>query len=153
MKTISRSYLKKTTTGTKVLIDTNIIIYLTDSIQPYEGLSRLLFELIEQGDIQAVFSMVTIAEVMQGPLRQGYRSNAMQVKDYLLNFPNTLSQEITLDVLSKIGTDNRVDWSKLRTSDALIIASGLFNDVDIFISNDYHFKQAIPNELIISFEK
>lgn len=153
MKTISRSYLKKATIDKKVLIDTNIIIYLTDSVQPYDDLSRILFELIEQGEIQGIFSIISIAEVIQGPLRRGYKSNAMQVKDYLLNFPNTLSQEITLDVLSKVGSDDRVDWSKLRASDALIIASGLLNDVDIFMSNDQHFKKAIPSEMIISFEK
>ncbi len=153
MKTITRSFLKKATINKKVLVDTNIIIYLTDSVQPYEDLSRILFELIEQGEIQAIFSVVSIAEIMQGPLRQGYESNAMQVKDYLLNFPNTLSQEITLDVLNKVGSDDRVDWTKLRTSDSLIIASGLLNDVDLFISNDQHFNKAISSELIISFEK
>ena len=153
MKTITQSFLKKATINKKVLIDTNIIIYLTDSVQPYKDLSRTLFELIEQGEIQAVFSIVSIAEVMQGPLRHGYESNAIQVKDYLLNFPNTLSQEITLDVLNRIGSDDRVDWTKLRTSDSLIIASGLLNDVDLFISNDQHFNKAISSQLIISFEK
>lgn len=153
MKPISRSYLKKAIADKKVLIDTNIIIYLTDSVQPYEDLSRILFELIEQGEIQAVFSIVSIAEVMQGPLRHGYKPNAMQVRDYLLNFPNALSQEITFDVLSKVGSDDRVDWSKLRTSDALIIASGLLNEVDIFISNDQHFQKAIPSEMTLAFDK
>lgn len=151
MKTISKAYLKKATFQKKVLIDTNIIIYLTDSVQPFENLSKALFEWVEQGDIQAVFSLVTIAEVMQGPLKSGYESNAMQVRDYLLNFPNSSSQEITLDVLNRVGTDNRVDWSKLRTSDALIIASGLLHNVDLIVSNDQHFKKALADDLIVSF--
>jgi len=49
MKTITASTLKKRISGKKMLIDTNIIIYLTDMIQPYEPLSRLIFNMIEMG--------------------------------------------------------------------------------------------------------
>ena len=46
-----------------------IIIYLTDRVQPYEKLSGLLFSLIEEGNAEGVVSMISVAEVMQGPLR------------------------------------------------------------------------------------
>lgn len=150
---ISVSALKKATLGKKVLIDSNIIIYLTDMVQPFEPLSRLLFEIIERGDAFAILSIISVMEVMQGPLRKGYSQNAFEVKDYLLNFPNTLCQEITLDVLDKVGRDNRIDWSGLRIADSLIIASGLLNEVDLFISNDKHFKKALSQSLFLSIEK
>jgi len=150
---ISVSALKKTTLGKKVLIDSNIIIYLTDMVQPFEPLSRLLFEIIERGDAFAILSIISVMEVMQGPLRKGYSQNAFEVKDYLLNFPNTLCQEITLDVLDKVGRDNRIDWSGLRIADSLIIASGLLNEVDLFISNDKHFKKALSQSFFLSIEK
>lgn len=152
MKTITASALKKRISGKKILIDTNIVIYLTDMVQPYEPLSRLLFEMIERGDASAVLSSVSIAEVMRGPIKKGYPQNAKDVKNYLLNFPNTSCQEITADVLECIGGDNLIDWSKLRTTDSLIIASGLEKDVDLFVSNDDHFKRAIPQNLVLSFD-
>ena len=40
---ISLKKLKNTVCGKKVLIDSNIILYLTDTIQPYDALSRELF--------------------------------------------------------------------------------------------------------------
>ena len=43
------------------------------------------------------------------------------------------------------------DWSKLRTLESLIIASGLVNHVDVFVSNDEHFRQALPSHMLRSF--
>ncbi|MFO7972087.1 MAG: hypothetical protein R6U40_10090, partial [Desulfobacterales bacterium] len=70
-KTITASVLKKRIKGKKILIDTNIIIYLTDRVQPFEPLSKLLFEMVERGDATASLSIISVAEVMQGPLKKG----------------------------------------------------------------------------------
>ena len=153
MRTISPAHLERQVTGKKVLIDTNIVIYLTDKVEPYEDLSKLLFTLIEEGNVDAIMSVISIAEVMQGPLKKGLADNALRVKEYLLNFPNMSCQMINGDVLEIIGLDNRIKWEKLRTIDGLIIASGLRNHVDKIISNDLHFKQAVAKDLLVSFDK
>jgi len=142
---------EKTISGKTVLIDSNIIIYLTDSISPYAALSRRLFEMIEIGEVSALVSIISVGEVMQGPLKKGLDHTALAVKDYLLNFPNLFCEPITNKVLDIIGNDNRIQWSKLRTVDSLIIASALKNKVNKIISNDNHFKQALPKELLLSF--
>ena len=67
--------------GKRVLIDTNIIIYLTDRIWPYEELSRSLFSLIEEGQAEGVISLVSVAEVMQGPLKMGMQDKALKVRE------------------------------------------------------------------------
>jgi len=142
--------LKKALTGKRVLVDTNIIIYLTDAVQPFAQASRSIFQLVEHGDLFAVFSILSVAEVMQGPLRRGLIQNAMDAKTYLLNFPNSTCQDITTQVIEEIGKDQRIQWKKLRTIDTLIIASGLVNQVDLIISNDAHFQSALPEDLIFS---
>jgi predicted nucleic acid-binding protein len=142
---------EKTISGKTVLIDSNIIIYLTDSISPYAALSRRLFEMIEIGEVSALISIISVGEVMQGPLKKGLDQTALAVKDYLLNFPNLFCEPITNKVLDIIGNNNRIQWSKLRTVDSLIIASALKNKVNKIISNDNHFKQALPKELLLSF--
>ena len=148
---ISSSTLKKAVQSKRVLIDSNIIIYLTDSVRPYDSLAQALFRIIEAGEAEAVFSILSISEVVQGPLRKGNIHLAKKVRDYLLNFPNTHCQEITFDVLEKIGDDNRIIWNKLRTVDSLIICSGLVCDIQLIVSNDKHFKASLPRELILSF--
>ena len=67
--------------GKRILIDTNIIIYLTDRIWPYEELSRSLFSLIEEGRAEGVISLVSVAEVMQGPLKMGMQDKALKVRE------------------------------------------------------------------------
>jgi len=47
MKLISEAELKMDIKGKNILVDTNIIIYLTDNIPPYASLSRALFEIVE----------------------------------------------------------------------------------------------------------
>ena len=151
MKPVPVSMVRKALSGKRVLVDSNVIIYLTDAIKPYEELSRYLFQMIEKGDIYALFSIVSVAEVMLGPLKKGLVQNAMDVKTYLLNFPNSSCQDITGEVLDQIGKDQRVKWPRLRTVDALIIASGLVNNVDRIVSNDVHFQNALPETLLFSF--
>jgi len=150
---ISAATLKKSVQGKRVLIDSNIIIYLTDSIQPYEPLAQLLFKMVEDGGVEAVISILSISEVMQGPLRKGYCNVAMEVRDYLANFPNCQCQEINFEVLEKVGQDDRLDWKGLRTVDSLIVASGIINNVDLFVSNDGHFRKSLLPEMLLSFDK
>jgi len=150
MKIHSPSALKRALSGKRVLVDSNIIIYLTDAVEPFAEASRLIFQLIEKGDLFAVFSILSIAEVMQGPLRRGLIQNAMDVEAYLLNFPNSTCQAITTQVIEEIGKDQRIEWKSLRTIDALIIASGLVNEVELIVSNDAHFQSALPEDLVAS---
>lgn len=149
---ISQATLKKAISGRKLLIDSNIIIYLTDSVQPYAALAQLLFSAIENGEAEAVMSVLSIGEVMQGPIRKAQYPIAFEVRDYLVNFPNSHCQPITTEVIDKIGNDERIDWSALRSVDSLIIASGLLNNVALFVSNDRHFKKALPKEMLLAFD-
>jgi len=90
-----------------VLFDSNIIIYLTEETALYHDLSLELFFMIEQGSASAVISILTVAEVMSGPLRAGKSDVAMIVKNYLMNFPNIHCQQTTAGVLDMVGRDER----------------------------------------------
>ena len=142
--------LKQSVHGKTVLIDSNIIIYLTEKTTPFHEICQSLFSLVEEGECRAVISILTVAEVMQGPLRAGRGDIAMTVKNYLVNFPNCDCQHITTDVLEHVGQDQRVAWKTLRTVDSLIIASGLHAQADLFISNDAHFIKSLPSDMLLS---
>ena len=148
---IDINVLRKVVHGKKVLIDSNIIIYLTEEAEPYHHLSRELFSMVEAGQTRAVISLLSVSEVMQGPLRAGKTETALAVKDYLLNFPNSQCPEITSDVLDGVGREERINWKTLRAVDSLIIATGLHARVDLFISNDRHFIDSIPSDMMLTF--
>lgn len=143
--------LKNSVQGKRLLIDSNIIIYLTEETDPYYQLSRELFTLIEEGISHAVISLLSVSEVMQGPLRAGRKDAAMAVKNYLVNFPNSSCQPVNFEVLDQVGADIRVNWNNLRAVDSLIIASGLQAKADLFISNDRHFAKSLPPDMLLSF--
>ncbi|MCF8090371.1 MAG: type II toxin-antitoxin system VapC family toxin [Desulfotignum sp.] len=143
--------LKQSVRGKTVLIDSNIIIYLTEKTKPFHDISQALFSLVEDGECRAIISILSVAEVMQGPLRAGRDDIAMAVKNYLVNFPNCDCQHITPDVLEYVGQDQRVTWKTLRTVDSLIIASGLHAQADLFISNDAHFIKSLPADMLVTF--
>lgn len=143
--------LKKAVHGKSVLIDSNIIIYLTEETEPYCHLSRELFSMVEEGRSNAIISILSVSEVMQGPLRAGKTDAAIAVCNYLRNFPHSICQDITFDVLDLVGKDKKVNWKALRTLDSLIIASGLHAQAELFISNDRHFIQSLPPDMLLSF--
>lgn len=149
---IGEKTLEKAVAGKRILIDSNIIIYLTDSILPFAKLSRRLFGMVERGTAEAVFSILSVAEVMRGPIKNGKMALSAEVHDYLVNFPNSHCQELTRGVLEGVGRNAAVQWEKLRVVDSLIIASGLYADASLFVSNDRHFKQSLPPQMVLSFE-
>ncbi len=87
MSALTPSVLRKSISDKKVLIDTNIIIYLTDWVKPCATLSKSIFQMVENGDASAVLSIISIAEVMGGPIKKGQYETFQDVKGYLLNFP------------------------------------------------------------------
>ena len=136
-----------------MLIDINIIIYLSDSIHPHQPLAKLLFQIVEAGDAAAVISILSVGEAMQGPINQNRPALALEVKDYLVNFPNCRCQEATSGVLEWVGRDRTIEWKGLRTINSLIVASGLVNGVDLVVSNVRQFRKAIPKPMMLSFDK
>lgn len=148
----SSAWLEKHLSGRRVLIDTNIIIYLTDQVQPYADLARGVFQSLEAGRFSAVISLVSVAEIVCGPLRKGLRESAFRARDYLLNFPNVECRPVDKAVISAVGLDARVKWDRLRAADALIVASGLTEGVDRFLSNDLRWRGALAGELLLTLD-
>jgi predicted nucleic acid-binding protein len=146
------SWLEKKLSRKRVLIDTNIIIYLTDAVPPYADLARGVFRNLEAGRFSAVFSLVSVAEIICGPLRNGLGEAAFRARDYLLNFPNATCPPVDEGVISAVGVDTRVKWARLRAADALIIATGLVHGVDCFLSNDLRWRGALAEELLLTFD-
>lgn len=148
----SAAWLERHLAGRRVLIDTNVIIYLTDEVQPYAELARGVFRALEAGRFTAVFSLASVAEMICGPLRRGLTEPAMRTRDYLLNFPHAECRRVDEDVIAAIGVDARVRWERMRAADALIVASGLVEGVDRFLSNDLRWRGALPEELLLTFD-
>ncbi|HSZ59707.1 MAG TPA: hypothetical protein VK797_28950 [Tepidisphaeraceae bacterium] len=61
--------------GTKVYLDANVFIYAVEGFAGVGAKLTTLFQRFDRGELQAVTSELTLAEVLVKPLRDGKKPN------------------------------------------------------------------------------
>jgi len=120
--------------GTIVGLDTAPLIYFVEEHPVYLPVVDPFFEAVERGDIQAVTSTLTLAEVLVHPYRHGNQSLARHYSRILLNSRNLK----TLPVSSEIAAEAariRATYG-LKTPDAIQLATARVGNATAFLSND-----------------
>jgi len=130
-----------------IAIDTNLFIYLVEKNPNYAELAKYIFEKIEHGDIHAVTSSLVIAELLVKPFEMGDFTLAKKYKALVSIFPNLTLREIDYMVLEK-SAEIRARY-KIRTPDAIFIATAILERADVFITNDIKLKNVKEIEVII----
>jgi predicted nucleic acid-binding protein len=118
----------------KIAIDTAIFIYHLEAHPSYHLLTREIFSGIEQGRWQGISSTITLMEINVKPIQLGRLEVARQYEALLVNFPNLSIFDITRDV-ARIAARIRADF-RVRSPDALQVATALIHGAEIFITND-----------------
>jgi len=150
---VSAGSLLRRLEGRKVLIDTNVIIYLVEDLPGYGSLAQHVFRSLEAGGFEGVVSMVTLGELMMGPLRAGKADVARNLRDWLNAFPNLECRPLDDRALAHLGKDPSVRWETLRAADALILASGLAAGAELFLSNDLAWRKALRPEVLVALDR
>lgn len=124
--------------GKHIYLDTNVWIYAIEAYPDYAELLQQIFAKIDQGELIAVTSELTIAEVLVKPLQdnnqrvvQAYQS-ILQPSDNVKILP--ISRQI-LESAAKLRATTR-----LKLPDAIHLATALDQEVKTFITNDSGFK-------------
>jgi len=119
---------------TSVMIDTCCFIY---HLQPDDYPSQAVFveELlrrVEQGQLFAMTSPITVAEIMAKPRRLGLDDVAYAYKLLLLNFPNLAIPEIGVNIADKASMLR--GRFGLKLPDALQVATGIVHGASAFVT-------------------
>ena len=122
--------------GTKVGIDTSPLIYFIEQHVTYLPLVRPFFVALDQGEFQAVTSVITLLEVLVHPIRHGDTPLSRQYREILLNAKGLATAEVSVAISERAAT-LRADYS-LRTPDALQLATALEAGATTFLTNDAH---------------
>ena len=117
-----------------VFIDTMVFSYLLMEHPNYADLAGAVLNLIEQGEISGVTSMITVAEILTPPALKGDEQAARLYELYIRNFPNLTILPLDFDVART--TAKVLGQTRLRTPDAIQIAIALVAGVDAIITND-----------------
>jgi predicted nucleic acid-binding protein len=118
----------------KVGLDTSIIIYHLEDIEPYADLTEVAFSAIAEGLPRAVLSMISITELLVQPFGKGEEDRIRIFEQFILSLPNTDLIPPTYNI-AKEAARLRAKYA-IRTPDALLISTALSEKVESFLTND-----------------
>lgn len=123
--------------GALVTVDTAPIIYLFEGHPRFLETYLPLFERIEAGEIQAVVSVVTLAEVVAGPLRHGNEIMADRYYRALTSSANWQVQAMDAE-LAFLAARIRTRY-RLKLPDAIQVATTIHSGSTALITHDRDF--------------
>lgn len=115
-------------------LDTSVFIYQLEARPPQAKVTTDLFRLIQSGTTSAVTSVVTVTELIVGPLQLGRTGTADDYERLLLDFPNLAVVDIDLS-MARLAAGLRARY-RLRSPDALQVACCLVVGATAFVTND-----------------
>lgn len=115
-------------------LDTAPFIYFVERNPLYVDLMRQIIRRIDIGDFEACSSTVTLTEVLTQPLRLSNQTLADEYRDLLYKSRNFNLFEISTSI-AETAAQLRADY-RLRTPDALQVATALEAGCEAFLCND-----------------
>jgi predicted nucleic acid-binding protein len=125
-------------TNRRIFLDTApLIYYIEDSAYFSKSLSEL-FIAVEEQKCVLISSVITLAEVLVLPLREGRQDLVEKYESILTNSQSVIIADINLEI-AKITAQLRAKYS-LKTPDAIQIGAAIFHSADYFLTNDKRLK-------------
>ncbi len=128
----------KTLRGQRVYLDTNIFIYAYEAHPQFLAVVTALFKTIESGDMQAVTSELTLAEVLVRPIQNRNRSAQHAYKQALQNSAHLIVHPMRADILTEAARLRAT--AGLTLPDAIHAATARASGCKFIITNDEQFK-------------
>lgn len=123
----------------RVLIDTSIWIYHFEQHRQLAPAAGQIIENLEQGKFRGIASELTLLELTVRPLQLGRQDVADDYEILLGYFPNLQLEPISRDILIEAaGLRAR---QRLRTPDAIQIATGIRSGATLAVTNDESWRK------------
>jgi predicted nucleic acid-binding protein len=132
---------------TRLGLDTSAIIYLIEAHPKYDTLVAAIFSDIAAGRFVGVTSAITLTEVLIQPLLHGDIPLQQRYRDLLLWSANFEVVSVDADVAERAASIRA--RHRLRTPDALQIATALNADCEVFITNDATLRRVSELRVLI----
>ena len=126
----------------KVLIDSSVWIYHFEQHAEFGVAAGRVIELLEEGAFRGVISALTSLELSVRPLQLGRQDVADEYELLLDYFPNLELQPVSRDVL--LGAAVLRARYRLRTPDAILLATGIRSGATAAITNDDGWRVSAP---------
>ena len=120
--------------GKVVGLDTTPLIYFIEENPTYLKLVSPFFEAIDQGEVSAVTSIVTLLEVLVHPFQHGDAALVQQYRDILLNAQGLTTIPLSQDIAEEAAHIRAAH--NIRTPDAIQMATAIYVGASYFLTND-----------------
>lgn len=130
-----------------IAFDTAPIINFVEANPVYDALVSEIFQKVDDGEIIAVTSVISLCEVLVHPIRNKNQSLRKRHRDILQNSPNFFTKSINPSI-AEVAAGLRADYN-LRTPDALQIATALENNCEAFLCNDKGLKRITELKILV----
>ena len=121
--------------GTRVGLDTNVLIYTVEKFPPYYDSLRPLWDAAERGDLRLVVSALALTEVLVKSLQRRDTQLETAYRRLLLDSQALICAEITVPVLKRAAL-LRAYSSALKIPDAIHLATAVIQGCTHFLTND-----------------
>jgi predicted nucleic acid-binding protein len=124
--------------GRLVYLDTNIIIYAVEGYETHAARIKFVLQGMTDGEITAVTSDLTLAEVLVKPKRDTNWNLEQAYRQFLLPTESFRNSAVNREIL-EAAADIRAN-SDLKLPDAIHFASAINQHCDSFLTNDDRFE-------------
>jgi predicted nucleic acid-binding protein len=118
----------------KIGLDSSILIYHLEDLEPYANLTENIFSMVAEGSLSAVLSTVSVTELLVQPFAAGQKDRIATMERFLFSLPNTEIK--SPDYPIALEAARLRSKYRIRTPDALLIATSMNEKTDAFITND-----------------
>lgn len=115
-----------------------MLIYFLEGVEPYNLLAEEIFQNIIDENIRGFLSVISITEFIAKPLIDERETDIEGFKQFLSTLPIQVL-ELNYEIAERAGK-LRSQYPSVPTPDALIVATALENDCDVFVTNDKRLK-------------
>jgi predicted nucleic acid-binding protein len=130
---------------TRLGLDTAPLIYLVEAHPIYGAMMLDVMKSVEQSSLFCVTSTLTLLELLTKPIQQGDLALQREYSDLLVEAEGLELVDVT-PVIAKEAARLRAQH-RLKTPDALQIASAIVSDCQAFLTNDHIFRRV--NEITV----
>lgn len=118
----------------RVGLDSNVVVYLVEAVEPWAPVARSLLNAIEAGRLGGVMAAVGLAELCAGPARLGNLTLVERYAEALGSIRGLRIQPVTADIAVDAAVIRGL--RKIGLADAIHLASARAAGATAFVTND-----------------
>lgn len=131
----------------RIGLDSNILIYFVEAHAKYFGLVKAIFESIETGRNLGLCSTLSLLEVLVQPYRRNDEEVINRFYGLLTTYPNLTWVELSVEI-ADLAARLRAKY-RLKTPDAILLATSIHSGATGFVGNDAQLKRVTELEVLV----